>query len=204
MNRQCHIFGPLRWRCISLSCQPGARHSRNPEGFNVNSRGCNPRWATRECPALKGPNALPAQRSSTLPGSNPCWDATPWVAPTAIHVQALQACGAGKELAGQATALRLKAAGHPEIAGGRREGARLCRPRPAAATGEPAAAGPEDTAALRQRQHRQQLAAQRREFPTRFCLRRYGAAVGCGPRADNGVLSAPCRRGLHILCKTIH
>ena len=159
----------------------GARHPRNPEGFNVNSRGCNPRWTTRKCPALEGPNSFPAQRSSTLPGSGSRWDATPWVAPTAIHVQALRACGDGNELAVQVAVLRLKAAAYPEIAGGMREGARLCRPRPAAATGEPAAAGPEDTAALRQRQHRQHRDAPQGGLQPKLCLRRHGPAVGCQP-----------------------
>ena len=98
----------------------------------------------------------------------------------------------------QATALRLKAAGHPEIAGGRRAGARLGRPRPAAATGESAAAGPVDTAALRQRQHRQHLDAPQGGFSPRFCLRgraRGGAewrrlkkASRWPSRSDNGKL----------------
>jgi len=67
---------------------------RNPEGFHVNSRGRQPTVGQAiESPALEGAErhissaSVRPLQGRMLVGTRP-----PWVAPTATHVQALQAC----------------------------------------------------------------------------------------------------------------
>jgi hypothetical protein len=56
-EKPSHGVAPNREGGAQLSVwQAGGPRLRNPEGFNLNSRGCNPRKAGRSVTALKGPN----------------------------------------------------------------------------------------------------------------------------------------------------
>ena len=90
--------------------QSRSKRKRNPKGFNVNSRGCNPRFQQREATTLEGSNPQPTAFVRPFQGRRHFRPAYRGLPPTAIHIQTLRVWLFVGLPACQATIIRAKGA----------------------------------------------------------------------------------------------